>query len=33
MAKDVVDFDLAVEKLAMDEEPFAARAQRNAYET
>ena len=33
MALEIVQFDNAVEKLAMDEEPFAARAQRKEYET
>ena len=33
MAKDVVEFDNAVQKLAMEEEPFAGRAQQRMYET
>ena len=33
MALEIVHFDKAVEKLAMDEEPFAARAQKKQFET
>ena len=33
MAKELVEFDNAVQKLAMEEEPFAGRAQQRMYET
>ena len=33
MAKDIVDFDNAVQMLAMDEEPFAGRKTKNEYES
>ena len=33
MAKDIVEFDNAVQMLAMDEEPFAGRKTKNEYES